>query len=96
MMLEMDNPKGVSMVDKIDPTNPISGAEAVVIPLNQQNFPDTPAMVEEVNVRDALSATSEVLNDLAKTIDEYNYISSPDADRSRGDVSADIFDLISS
>ena len=84
------------MVDKIDPTSSVTGTEAVIIPLNPQIVPNTPAMVEEVNVRDALSSATEVLNDLAKTIDENNHVDTPDADRSRGGISADIFDLISS
>ena len=84
------------MIEKTEIQAGVNGSELGVHQPSVQTFPDLPKMIEEEKVRDALSAATDVLRDLAETIREESHVNSPDTDRGQGRIAADVFDLISS
>jgi len=83
------------MIEKIDTPSNVSQLQTEAVTDTPQTVPDLPGMIEEENVRDALSLARDVLNDLSETILPNDQANSPDADRNQGRMSAEVFDLVS-
>jgi hypothetical protein len=83
------------MIEKIALSN-VASLETNQVSETPESLPDLPKMIEEENVRDALSMSQDVLSDLAESIRQADLANSPDADRGQGRIGADILDLVSS
>lgn len=83
------------MIEKIENQGGVTGAEIVSGRFGVETLPDLPKMIEEEQVREALTFSKDVLNDIAQSVLEESQVNSPDADRGHGRISAEVLDLIS-